>query len=199
VNDQEIGLGLDLAQNAKSQWIASMSVPAQKATGLVVMDVVVSGSSVRFTGVELMMSKFELTLGPDGRMRGTLSNPRGTAPVEFKRTGEAKVELIPPSPAVSSELEGDWEGLLQTPGRAHRMIFHFRNQPGGTVAATVDTPDSGGIALPLNNVKQTGRKVEVGIRIAQAAFQGTLSPEGAELTGEFRHGDTVVPLTLRKK
>ncbi len=199
VNDREIGLALDLAKNAKLEWIASMSVPAENATGLVVTDVVVSGDSVKFVGVELMMARFDLTLGPDGRMGGTISNPQSTLPIEFKRTGQPKVELIPASPAVSNDLEGDWEGSLPTPGRTFRILFHFKNQADGTVVATVDTPDSGAIGLPLNNVKQTGRKVEVGMRIAHATFQGTLSPEGTELAGQFAHEQDSVPLTLRKR
>lgn len=198
-NDREIGLGLDLARNAKSEWIASMSLPAQNVTGLVVTDVVVNGNSVKFVAVELMMAKFDLGLEPDGRMKGTLSNRQTTAPIELKRTGEAKVELLPASPAVSKELEGDWEGSLETPGRAFRMIFHFKNHADKTVTATIDTPDSGGFGLPLNNVRQTGRKVEVGIRIAHATFEGVLNPEGTELTGLFTHGENRIPLTLRKK
>jgi hypothetical protein len=197
--NREIGLTLDLAKNARSEWIASMSVPSENAAGLVVMDVVVNGNSVKFVGVELMMSKFDLTLGPDGRMKGTLTNPQSSAPIEFKRTGEARVELIPGSPAVSKELEGDWEGSLQTPGRAFRMIFHFRNQTDKTVAATIDTPDSGAMGLPLDHVRQTGQKVEFGIKIAHGAFQGALNPEGAELAGQFTHEQDSVPLTLRKK
>ncbi len=199
VNDREIGLGLDLTKNAKSEWIASMSVPAENVTGLVVMDVVVNGNSVKFVGVELMMSRFDLALEPDGRMRGNLSNPQTTAAIEFKRMGDAKVELIPASPAVSKDLEGDWEGSIEMPGRTFRILFHFRNQADGTVAATIDTPDSGAQGLPLNNVKQTGRKVEVGIRIAHATFQGTVNPEGTELAGQFAHEQNGVPLTLRKR
>jgi hypothetical protein len=198
-NDREIGLGLDLARTAKSEWIASMSVPAQNATGLVVMDVIVNGNTVKFVAVELMMAKFDLALGPDERLKGTLSNRQTTVPIEFKRTGEAKVELIPASPAVSKELEGDWEGSLETPGRAFRMVFHFKNQTDRTVMATIDTPDSGGIGLPLNNVSQTGQKVEVGIRIAHATFEGVLNPDGTELKGLFTHGETRIPLTLRKR
>jgi hypothetical protein len=198
-NDREIGLGLDLARNAKSEWIASMSVPAQNVRGLVVMDVVVNGNSVKFVAVELMMAKFDLELGRDGRMKGTFSNRQTTVPIEFKRSGEAKVELIPASPAVSKELEGDWEGSLEAPGRAFRMVFHFKNQMDKTVKATIDTPDSGGVGLPLNNVRQTGQKVEVGIRIAHAAFEGVLNPEGTELTGLFTHGENRIQLTLRKR
>jgi hypothetical protein len=197
-NNNQIGISLDLAKN--SEWIASMGMPSEKMTGLVVMDVKVSGNSVTFTAVELQMAKFQLTLGPDGQMKGTFAGPQGSPiPVEFKRTGAAKVELIPASPAVAKEFEGDWQGALQTPGRAFQIIFHFRNQPDKTVAATIDTPDTGGFGLPLNDVKQTGKQIEFGIKIAHAEFKGTLNPESTAIAGQFGHEADRAPLTLRKK
>jgi len=42
------------------------------------------------------------------------------------------VELIPASPAVSKELEGDWEGSLQGPTVRCPVVFHFKNQPDKT-------------------------------------------------------------------
>jgi hypothetical protein len=203
VNNREIGLTLDLAKNPKSEWIASMGMPADNMTGLVVMDVKVNGNSVSFTGVEIRMAKFDLTLNPDGTMKGTMKGaigaPQESAQVEFKRTGDAKVELISPSPAVSKQFEGDWEGSLQAGGRELRIVFHLKNQPDNTVAATVDTPDSGGVGLPLNNVKQVGKSVEFGMKIAHAKFQGTLNQEGTELVGQFSHEENQMALTLRKK
>ena len=187
---------LDLAKNAKSEWIASMGLPSQNASGLVAMNVAVNGKSVKFVAVELQMAAFDLTLGPDGRMKGTISRPQGS-PVEFKRTGEAKVELIPASAAVSKELEGDWEGSLGSPNGGFRMVFHFKNQPDKTVLTTFDTANA--TNLPLNDVKQTGQKVEFGMRIAHGNFQGTLNKEGTELAGQFSHEENSVPLTLRKK
>ena len=206
VNNREIGISLDLAKNAKSEWIASMGLPSQNMTGLVVMDVAVNGKSVKFVAVEFQMATFDLTLGPDGRMKGTMSAPQGPMstqgpmPVELKRTGEAKVELIPSSPAVSKELEGDWEGSLQVPnGASFPMVFHFKNQPDKTVAATMDSPDRNAMAMPLDNVKQTGQKVEFGLKIAGASFQGSLNKEGTELALQMIHDASSMPLTLRKK
>src|ERR1022692_1825219 len=169
VNNRETGLSLDLAKNAKSEWIASMGLPSENATGLVVMDVAVNGKSVKFVAVELRMAPFDLTLGSDGRMKGTISSPQGSdgrmkgtisspqgsLPVEFRRTGDAKVELIPASPAVSKELEGDWEGSIESPNGAFRLVFHFKNQPDHTVAATVDSNNA--VGMTLNNVTQTGQ------------------------------------------
>jgi len=193
---QQTRVTLDLAKNANSEWIASMGLPADNRTGLVVKDVAVNGKSVKFIALELMSTPFDLTLGPDGNMKGTISRP-GSPPVEFKRTGQAKVELIPASPAVSKELEGDWEGSLPMPNGGFRLVFHFKNQPDKTVKTTFDTPTA--TDLPLNDVKQTGQKVEFGMRIAHGAFQGTLNKEGTELVGQFTHEANSMPLTLRKK
>ena len=183
-----------------------MGLPSQNMTGLVVMDVAVNGKSVKFVAVELQMATCDLTLGPDGRMKGTMSAPQGPMstqgpmPVELKRTGEAKVELIPASPAVSKELEGDWEGSLQGPdGALHPLVFHFKNQPDKTVAATMDNPERNFMAMPLNNVKQTGQKVEFGLKIAESTFQGSLNKESTELAGQLIHEAGSMPLTLRKK
>ncbi len=194
-NNREIGVTLDLAQNAKSEWIASMGMPSKNLTGLVVVGVLVNGNSLKFTGVELMMAEFDLTRVPDGRMKGTITNGQSTRPCEFRRTGEAKVELIPASPAVPLELEGDWEGWIGPPNGGRQMVFHFKNQPDGTVAATIgDTP-----RLPLNNVKQAGQIVEVGLKIAQSRFEGTMNKEGTEIAGQMIHDTNKMPLTLRKK
>ena len=207
VNNREIGISLDLAKNAKSEWIASMGLPSQNMTGLVVMDVAVNGKSVKFVAVELQMATCDLTLGPDGRMKGTMSAPQGPMstqgpmPVELKRTGEAKVELILGSPAVSKELEGDWEGSLPDPnGALHPVVFHFKNLPDKTVAATMDVPERNFMAMPLNDVKQTGQKVEFGLKIAGATrFQGSLNKEGTELALQMILGADSLPVTLRKK
>ncbi|MEI6780136.1 MAG: hypothetical protein WCQ21_04375 [Verrucomicrobiota bacterium] len=193
---QRIRVSLDLAKNAKSEWTASMGVPSANMTGMVVKDLAVNGKSVKFVAVELMMAPFDLTLDPNGSMKGTISKP-GSQPVEFKRTGEAKVELLPASAAVSKELEGDWEGSLKTPGGAARMVFHFRNQADQTVMATIDTDHA--VGLPLNNVKQTGQKVEFGMKISGGAFQGSLNKESTELAGQLTHEANSFPLTLRKK
>jgi hypothetical protein len=101
---------------------------------------------------------------------------------------------------VSKELEGDWEGSLHAPnGVLFPLVFHFKNQPDKTVAATMDSPGRNAMAMPLDNVKQTGQKVEFGLKIAGASFQGSLNKEGTELALQMIHEADSTPLTLRKK
>jgi len=196
--NREIGLTLDLARNDKAEWIASMGMPAPNATGLVVKDLAVNGNSVKFMAVELQMAKLDLTLA-DGKLAGTITGPDGSLPIQFKRTGEANVQLPAASPAVSKDLEGDWAGILKTPGPELQIAVHFKNQPDNTVIATIDIPAQNAIGMPINDVKQTGDRVEFGLKIAQASFRGTLNKDRGELTGQLGHDEQAMQVTLKKK
>ena len=201
VDGRDLTLTLDLAKNAKSLWVASMGVPSENAKGLVVTEVAVNGASVTFVAVELMMAKFDLTLTPAATLKGTFANPGATVPIEFKRTGEAHVELMPPSPAVSKDLEGDWEGKLAAgPPEGFQIIVHFKNQSDGTVDATFRNVTLGQDAVPINDVRQVGRKLDFGLKVGHSTFQGTLNKDGTVLEGQMTHeGAPPMPLTLRKK
>jgi hypothetical protein len=48
-------------------------------------------------------------------------------------------------------------------------------------------------------VKQSGQKVEFGIKIAGGTFQGSLNKEGTELAGQLIQEANSTPLTLRKR
>ena len=196
--DREIVLSLDLARDAKAGWIASMGVPAQNATGLVVKDLAVEGNSVKFMAVELQMAKLELTLA-EGKLAGTFTGRGGSQPIEFKRTGEANVQMMAPSPAVSKDLEGDWAGTLKTPGGEMEITVHFKNQPDNTVLATIDIPATNAMGMPINDVKQSGDKVEFGLKIAHGSFAGTLNQERTELTGQLTHEEQSMQVMLKRK
>jgi hypothetical protein len=197
--NRQVVVSLDLSKNVKSEWVASMGFPSEKVTGLVVQSVKVNGARVSFMATEMMMSKFDLTLEASGILKGTITSPQGSVPVQFKRTGPAKVALIQASPAVSKELEGNWEGTLTVSGASFPMIFHFKNQPDETVSATMDIPVTNAMAIPINDVKQSGRSVEFGIKVANSSFQGTLNQEGMELEGKFIRSGAGTAMTLKRK
>ena len=192
-------LALDLAKNAKGAWVASLGVPEQKMTGLRVTDISVVGSELRFAVRDLPGSPaFELTL-VDGKLRGALLVPALSLALEMQRTGEAKVDIAPPSPAVSKELEGDWEGLVPVPnGQGLVIIIHFKNQPDQTVEATIDSPGQDAIGLPLKAVAQKGAVVEFAVGLG-GSYKGTLNKEGAQIAGEWTQRQGAAPITLNLK
>jgi hypothetical protein len=115
----------------------------------------------------------------------------------MKGTGEAKVELPKSSPAVSGELEGNWEGILDTPNGPLKIVVHFKNQD-KTVKATMDSPDQGSMDLPLTDVVQKGSAVAFQLRLVNGGYTGTLNKESTQLAGEWSQGGNSLPLTLKK-
>jgi hypothetical protein len=100
---------------------------------------------------------------------------------------------------VSKELEGDWEGMMEVPGRPVRIALSFKNQPDHTVAATFANLDMSAATVPLNDVKQAGEKVEFGLKVAHGKFDGTLNADGTELVGKLTHEGGSTLVKLRKK
>ncbi len=200
VDGRDLTLTLDLAKNASSLWTASMGVPSEKATGLVVSEVSVDGASVTFIAVELMMARFDLTLTPASTLKGTFATRGAPIPIEFTRAGEAHVELMASSPAVSKDLEGEWAGTLPVgPPQGFLLVVQFRNRADGTLDATFQNLTQGPNAVPIDGVRQADRNVEFGLRVAHAGSKGTLNEDGTVLDGQFTHeGAPPVPLTLRK-
>lgn len=191
---------LDLARNEKANWIASLGVPERNATGLIVSDISLKGNKLKFSSPDMPGTPvFDLTFEND-KLTGTLTMKGTAMPVVMSRNGEAKVEITPPSPAVSTELEGDWEGELALPdGVTRPLLFHFRNLPDHTVAGTLDTPAQGGKDLGLAGVVQSGNNVEFSVRIHGGHFKGALNQDGTELTGEWLQAPEAPPLACKMK
>ena len=194
-------MSLDLDKNQRGDWIASLGVPQRSITGVRVGELKVEGDKVHFTVPDLpaQPNSFDLTLAA-GKLSGTLAIGGGSIAVELERKGEAKVELVPASPAVSKELEGDWEGTIALPGGDSRLVVvHFQNQPDKTVSATIESPGQGPASMVLTEVKQTGSTVEFTVWRASGNYKGTLNKEGTEISGQWIQSPGADPLALTFK
>ena len=200
VPNREIQIVVDLAQDAKGLWIGTFSQATQNGPTVPLADIKVDDKSVKFriAAGGANAPDFDCGLENPGSMRCTLTTPGGALTSTLKRTGEAKVDLPKSSPAVSGELEGNWEGSLETPGGALKLVVHFKNQPDKTVKATLDSPDQNSVDLPLTDIVQKGPAVEFQLRLVNGGFKGTLNKEATQLGGEWTQGGNSLPLTLKK-
>jgi hypothetical protein len=198
--DRAFAMSLDLDKNAKGDWIASFGVPVRKIGGMAVSELKVDGPSVKFKVAEFFNSpSFDLKLSGETKLAGKMLSPSAELPVEFVRTGDAKVELLAPSPAVSKQLEGDWTGSVDIPQGRFHLIVHFKNQPDKTVLATMDSPDQGRKDQVLSGVIQLERAVEFKSKMTGASYKGTLNKDSTEMTGEWSQGGSTLPLILKKR
>src|ERR1700733_8399668 len=104
---------VDLDKSA-SGWIGSLSIPAQNASGIPLDPVTFADGKVSFTMKGPAGSPgFSGTLSADGKtLDGNLSMGPQALPLKLSRTGEAKVEVPKPSPPVTAEFLGTWEGTV---------------------------------------------------------------------------------------
>lgn len=120
-------------------------------------------------------------------------------PPETRRSVQNAASMLRRGPAVSGQLEGDWKADTQQPDRGTiHYTFHFKNQPDGTVAATLELGDGkSSRKFTLSEVKQEGLHLEfflwgympdpeTGTR--KPFFQGTISQDGLEIAGHLVPG-----------
>jgi hypothetical protein len=198
--DRELQIAIDLAKDDKGAWTGTFGQITQNVRDIPLGDITVDGSTVKFriAAPGGNAPTFECGVQSPSVMNCTLSTPGGSVTAPMKRTGDAKVNLPKTSSAVTGELEGNWEGSLETPNGNYRLILHFKNQPDKTVKATLDSPDQGAMDLPVTDVVQAGADVEFKLRLVNGGYKGTMNKEATQLSGEWSQSGNSLPLVLKK-
>lgn len=197
--DREIHIVVDLAKNDQGGWNGAFS-QTDGVSNVPLADIKVDDKSAKFrigAGGQ-NAPNFDCALESATAMHCTLTTPGGSVAAAMKRTGDAKIDLPKSSTAVAAELEGDWEGAIDTPNGALRLVVHFRNQPDKTVKATMDSLDQNAMDLPLTDVVQKASAVEFQLRLVNGSYKGTLNKDATQLEGEWTQGGGSVALTLKK-
>lgn len=195
-------IAVDLAKDNQGVWIGIFAQPTLKVWNFPLREIKVDDKRVKFRLILFGASNvptFDCGLENPALMSCTLTDYslRGPVSVRMKRTGNAKVDLPKPSPAVTAELEGTWEGPLDTPAGTIPIVIHFKNQ-GRTVKATVDTPGPNSTQLPITDVVQSGSAIEFQSRITRARFKGVMNKESTSIAGEWSRPGASLPLTFKK-
>ncbi len=195
---QQLQIGLDFAKNDKGVWNGTFSQTPPGIRDVPVVELKVEDKTVRFHIVSGSGPEFVCKIGEPTAMNCTLNAPNGAVTFDLKRTGDAKVAVAKPSPAVSKVLEGDWEGNLETPQGALKIVMHFKNQPDGTVKAVLDSPVQGATGLAMSDITEKELAVELKVPVVGGSYKGTLNKEGNQITGEWSQGGNALALVMRK-
>jgi dienelactone hydrolase len=107
--------------------------------------------------------------------------------------GAAQLHLVlekgdaPPAPVVQG-LDGDWQGLLQTPaGTSIRLELHVQSGARGTAAAFA-SPDQQVSGLPVARLQRDGAAVRFAVPRVGGEWAGTLAADGKSLAGTWTQG-----------
>jgi hypothetical protein len=196
---QDVKIEIDLAKNSKGEMIGTFAQPAQGVKGLPLSKITVDGRSVYFVlKADVQPVIFAGVLSADGKaITGDIALAGESIPFRFARTGEAKFTAVPKSAPIGKELEGTWNGTLETAGGQMRLTLKMANQPDGTAAGTVVSVDGSGVEIPIA-MKQNAASLTIDLPTVGASFAGVLSSTGTELTGTWTQQSVTLPLTFQR-
>src|SRR5262245_5261082 len=95
-------------------------------------------------------------------------------------------------------IEGFWQGTLDTGAIPLRLVFRIEKKLDGSMTGTLDSIDQGAKGIPLSAVSLKDDTVRVEVKVISGVYQGKLSAEGRQITGEWEQGPAKLPLTLKR-
>ncbi len=98
--------------------------------------------------------------------------------------------------AVPSDIDGTWQGSLNTPGGTLRILFKIINTDAG-LTATIQSPDQAPVWMPTTSVTREGSKLTIDMKAFGASFEGQINSAKDTIDGSFTQGMSI-PLVLKK-
>ncbi len=101
------------------------------------------------------------------------------------------------SPQAIPGVEGNWLGALDVGGFKLRLVLKISKSPDGKLTATVDSLDQNAKDLTVDTITFQDGTLKFEMKALSASYVGTLSKDGAQLTGQFTQGG-VLPLDFKR-
>lgn len=206
IQGQKLATIFEIAQLTSGEWKGEYSVPSSPSAQRIPLlnvsskDADVGFEMAGFPGYPVFKGK----LAPDGKaLAGNLSIAGETVPLSLERKADSSLSTAPRAarrksdPGKHASLEGTWEGTIDVGGTKLRLKAMLKAS-GQELKGTLDSIDQK-VFLPIDTATINGSTVEIDLELIQAAFKGTLSQDGASITGTWEQGGQSFPLTLTKK
>jgi len=105
--------------------------------------------------------------------------------------------LLTAGAASAQSLAGNWQGTLQAGQRALRIIFVVSAAEGGALRGVMYLIDQGVQGIPATVTSQ-GTAVRMVAAGANITFEGSVSPDGNSINGNFTQGGNAISLVLQR-
>jgi hypothetical protein len=199
VNGTPLAIEIDITKDAAGALAATFGQPAQGVRGLPLGDLKADGRTLTFAlKAGPATSSFKATVSDDGKtMTGTVEQGGRTMPFTATRNGDARVMAAPKNAAVTKDLEGTWNGLLEVGGRQMRLVLKIANQADGTSTGSIQNQDIAGPELAVG-LTQKDKTLAVDVPAISGSFNGTLNADGTELSGTWTQAGGSLPLVFKK-
>ncbi len=204
---QALEIVVDLVQGDGGEWRGEIDIPAQGAKDFRLSNVEIDGPRVSFSmqGVPGNPS-FNGRLSNKGEnIAGDFTQGSAHFPFVLNRSGEGPdvptepAGVVIPAGVPGEGLEGIWLGALNPGSLNLRVLFKISKAADGTLTATLDSIDQGAEGLKISSIRVDGDSVRLKLKEPIAEFEGTISEDGSQISGEWRQGSGVLPLVIKRQ
>jgi len=101
------------------------------------------------------------------------------------------------SQAAAQGIEGIWMGTLDINGIKLRLVLKVSKGPDGKFWGKMDSLDQDARDLPIDTLDYDAGRLRFEMKALGASFEGAMSKDGSEISGEFRQGGTL-PLVFKR-
>jgi hypothetical protein len=179
----------------------------QGARDIPINAITVKNSAIRLE-VKAVQGVYDGILDEGGKkMTGTWQQTGHSLPLTLERH-EGTVEVAAPeklSPAdlaaskqAAQKLTGVWNGTLAVGAAGLRLKVKITKTSAGAATGTIESVDQGAKDIPLSAITCKEGAVHFEARGIGAHYDGTLSPAGVILTGQWHQSGQAMPLEFKK-
>ena len=173
---------------------ATMDSLDQGANGIPINTVTLKDGKLSLT-VDAVHGTYDGTVNKDvSEIDGTWSQGQPFA-LNLKRT-TIKPEVAA-KPGTPSDIDGTWQGALDTPQGKLRILFKIVNMETG-LSATIQSPDQSPMWMPATSVTRAGDKLTIEMKAFGASYEGMINAAKDTVDGTLSQGGGSLPLVLKK-
>jgi uncharacterized protein len=100
--------------------------------------------------------------------------------------------------AISQNITGNWEGVLQAQGNEIPIVFHIKQDSTEKYSATFDSPKQKAFNLACGDVIAKEDSLTVLIPLIKGRYAGLLNSDKKKLRGTWYQGPASMPLVMKK-
>ena len=196
-----LAIRVDLEHSGDS-WAGTIDIPVQGLRGFKLRPVAVDGAAVRFVlpgipGEPTFKGRLEAT---GKRMSGDFTQGGQTFPFSLERKTSTAGPGDPPARGLPGKgLAGYWVGALKpSPVIELRLSLEITNAAPGRLEGVMVSLDQGNVRIPLTSVTEDSGTVRLQATAIGGAYDGSLSADGSELSGQWQQGGQKLPLTFKR-
>jgi hypothetical protein len=195
---EEIVVAVDLKAGEGGKLDGTVSIPSQRLSGFPLRGANIDGEAVK---IEIKMADpgvrtFDGRLSADGAtITGQFLIDVYAVPFTLKRNGEARIAAPPRSAAIDAKLAGSWSASLDLGAQSLPLALTLTNHGDRTATGTWSAGE--GPATPVA-IDYEGGTLTLTSPVTPATFTGTLSADGAQISGTLNEGGAPRPVVFTR-